>query len=98
VAYLVARKNILAASRSATKIRGGATMVASCERGLNRAVKQHDFVFNDHAVLIYIGIKVHLLNQRAVKLLLDDYNHALCSHGSSVFLVGDKWGKRMIWT
>jgi hypothetical protein len=31
VAYLVARKNILAARRSATKIRGGATMVASCE-------------------------------------------------------------------
>jgi hypothetical protein len=30
----VARKNILAARRSATKIRGGATMVASCERAL----------------------------------------------------------------
>jgi hypothetical protein len=34
VACLVARKNILAARRSATKIRGGATMVASCERAL----------------------------------------------------------------
>jgi hypothetical protein len=41
VANLVARKNILAARKRATKIRGGATMVASCVRGL-----RSDYVHN----------------------------------------------------
>jgi hypothetical protein len=41
----VARKNILAARKSATKIRGGVTMVASCVRGLT--------------ALIYLDTAVH---------------------------------------
>jgi hypothetical protein len=60
VAYLVAGENIRAARGSANRIRGGAAMVASCERGLNGTREQlrHSFKQRIFSIghLIFVGV------------------------------------------
>jgi hypothetical protein len=52
----VVRKNILTARKSATKIGGGVTMVASCVRGLNLRLRmQSTFLFIVCIVLRHRG-------------------------------------------